>query len=294
MPRSLLATSDLHVTHEGNRDIIERIRPQHDDDWLIVAGDVADSTDAIEWALRLLAGRFATVIWTPGNHELWTVPKDPAAARGVRRYENLVRLCRDLGVITPEDEYPIFTTDDESLVVAPLFLLYDYSFRDPGTSLGAAMDHAYSTGLVFSDEQLLHPDPFPSRQAWCHDRVRLTEQRLAAVPADRRTVLVSHFPLHRGPTRMLRHPHLAMWCGTELTADWHTRFRAAAAVYGHLHIPVTLEFDGVRFDEVSLGYPREWRSRPTQPPQPVRSIVPADLSRQPWNHRPEWRDRIGH
>jgi 3',5'-cyclic AMP phosphodiesterase CpdA len=283
--RSLFATSDLHVTHEGNKEIVEGIRPQHDDDWLIVAGDVAESTDAIEWTLTLLAGRFAKVIWAPGNHELWTVSGDPLAKRGAQRYEQLVELCRRIGVVTPEDEYPVFATDDEAFVVAPLFLLYDYSFRDPGSTLEDAVAHAYSTGLVFADEHVLHPDPFASRQEWCAHRVALTERRLAAIPADHRTVLASHFPLHRGPTTMLRHQHLAMWCGTELTADWHLRFRAAVAVYGHLHIPLTLEYDGVRFEEVSLGYPREWRSRPTQPPNPLRAIVPGDPTRVPWNKR---------
>lgn len=285
--RSLLAVSDLHVTHDGNRDIVQGIRPRHQDDWLIVAGDVAESVEAIAWTLGLLRERFAKVIWTPGNHELWTVSSSPDAPRGARRYELLVELCRRLDIVTPEDEYPVFETDRESFVVAPLFLLYDYSFRDSGTSLADAMEYAYSTGLVFTDEQLLYPDPFPSRQDWCAHRVELTERRLAAIPERLRTVLVTHFPLHRGPTTMLRHQHLAMWCGTELTADWHTRFRAAVAVYGHLHIPVTLEYDGVRFEEVSLGYPREWRKRRQQPPDPVRSILPGDPTRVPWNRRAE-------
>lgn len=280
---TLLATSDLHVTHEGNREVVERLRPRTDDDWLIVAGDVAESLPAIEWALTLLAGRFAKVIWTPGNHELWTMPSDEGAGRGTARYERLVDLCRGLGVVTPEDEYPLWRHGDEPVVVAPLFLLYDYSFRDPGQPLDEALKHAYDTGLVFADEHVLHPDPFASRQEWCRNRVEQTERRLSSLPGDLRTVLVTHWPLHRGPTRMLRHQHLAMWCGTDRTADWHLRFRAAAAVYGHLHIPLTLEFDGVRFEEVSLGYPREWRNRPAQPPQPLRAILPADPGRVPYN-----------
>ena len=171
-------------------------------------------------------------------------------------------------------------------MVAPLFLLYDYSFRGPGLSREEALRRAYDTGLVFADERLLHPDPYPSREEWCRHRVELTERRLAAIPDNLRTVLISHFPLHRGPTRMLRHQHLAMWCGTEHTADWHLRFRAAVVVYGHLHIPLTLEYDGVRFEEVSLGYPREWRRRPF-PPEPVRRILPADPNRRPFNRRSE-------
>jgi hypothetical protein len=84
---------------------------------------------------------------------------------------------------------------------------------------------------------------------------------------------VNHFPLVRDPTRILRYPEFAQWCGTELTADWHTRFNAAAVVYGHLHIPRTTYHDGVRFEEVSLGYPREWRRR-GDVPNPVRQILP--------------------
>lgn len=276
--RSLLATSDLHVGHQDNRKIVDELRPRSDDDWLIVAGDVAETSEAIESTLGLLANRFAKVIWTPGNHELWTVPGDPVQARGERRYEYLVELCRRLGVITPEDSYPVWHTDEESFVVAPLFLLYDYSFRQAGQSLEEAMAHAYRVGLVFSDEHLLHPDPYPSRQEWCRHRVAVTERRLAEIPGELRTVLVSHFPLHRGPTKMMYHQHLAMWCGTELTADWHLRFRAAAAVYGHLHIPLTSTYDGVRFEEVSLGYPREWRRR-TNSPSPLLGILPPDPAR---------------
>jgi hypothetical protein len=69
------------------------------------------------------------------------------------------------------------------------------------------------------------------------------------------------------------HPEFAQWCGTELTADWHRRFRAVAAVYGHLHIPRTTWHDGVPFIEVSVGYPREWRTRP-KPLPGLRQILP--------------------
>jgi hypothetical protein len=91
-------------------------------------------------------------------------------------------------------------------------------------------------------------------------RVKMTEERLASeigIP----TVLVNHYPLIDDPTRELFYPEFAQWCGTKMTDDWHRRFRAAVAVYGHLHIPRTTWHDGVRFEEVSLGYPREWRFR---------------------------------
>ena len=63
----LLAISDLHLAGALNREALAAL-PEHSDDWLIVAGDVAERLDLVDWALGLLAGRFAKVIWVPGNH----------------------------------------------------------------------------------------------------------------------------------------------------------------------------------------------------------------------------------
>jgi hypothetical protein len=105
--------------------------------------------------------------------------------------------------------------------------------------------------------------------------VAATEPRLAACDPDVPLVLVNHWPLLRAPTRILRHQEFAQWCGTELTADWHVRFRTAAVVYGHLHVPRTTVYDGVPFHEVSLGYPREWRRRGTTAYRPRDVLAPA-------------------
>lgn len=265
-PGTLFAVSDLHVRYAENREIVEAIRPETDDDWLIVPGDVGEIAADVEWALRTLSRRFAKVIWTPGNHELWTVPDDPLTLRGEERYRHLVEVCRSLGVVTPEDPYPLWEGAGGPVTVAPLFLLYDYTFRPAGTADKAeALRVADDAGVICSDEFLLHPDPYPSREAWCRARVRETEERLAALPADRKTVLVNHWPLVRQPTRVLWHPEFALWCGTTATADWHRRFNAHTVVYGHLHIPRTIDCDGVPHREVSLGYPREWRRRGSTP-----------------------------
>ncbi|MEV0040724.1 metallophosphoesterase family protein [Streptomyces sp. NPDC056909] len=270
----LLAVSDLHVAYDENRALVEKLRPFSDDDWLIVAGDVAEKYTDIEWALRLLSDRFARVIWAPGNHELWTHPQDPCDLRGEKRYLHLVELCRELGIATPEDPYPVWRGAGGPVVVAPLFVLYDYSFLAPGaTTMEESLRVATEAGIVGSDEYFLHPDPYEGRDAWCRARVAETERRLSALDPSLRTVLVNHFPLVREPTRVLYYPEFAQWCGTVLTADWHVRFRAATVVYGHLHIPRVTWYDGVRFEEVSVGYPREWSKRP--PREPLRQILPV-------------------
>jgi 3',5'-cyclic AMP phosphodiesterase CpdA len=255
---SLLAISDLHVGHAENRRFVERLAPSEKGDWLIVAGDVGDSLQDVEWALGLLAGRFERVIWTPGNHELLSPREADHEPRGEARYRHLVELCRRHGITSPEDAYPVWEGPGGPVVVAPLFLLYDYSFgENVGADKEESLRRAYDAGVVCVDEFLLDPAPYPSREEWCRARVGETEARLEDRPEGLPTVLVNHFPLTATPTRVLRHPEFAQWCGTTLTADWHRRFGASAVVYGHLHIPRTIWEDGVRFEEVSLGYPRE-------------------------------------
>jgi 3',5'-cyclic AMP phosphodiesterase CpdA len=273
----LFAISDLHVAFRENREIVENLRPSSDNDWLLVAGDVGELTADIEWALGHLRSRFSVVAWAPGNHELWTPRTDPVQLRGERRYRYLVDVCRGLDVLTPEDPYPVWEGPWGPVVVAPLFVLYDYSFRSGGArSKAEALANAYGAGVVCSDEFLLYPDPYPSREAWCDARLAATKARLDAVDRDLPMVLVNHFPLIREPTLALRHQEFALWCGTERTADWHRRYRAAAVIYGHLHIARTTWCDGVPFEEVSVGYPREWRHR-AFPPGQLRAIRPAPV-----------------
>jgi 3',5'-cyclic AMP phosphodiesterase CpdA len=271
----LLAVSDLHVTHPENRRIVEQLRPHSDADWLIVCGDVSEEIADFEWTLGLLIRRFARVVWVPGNHELWTTPGEPITLRGERRYRHLVEICRRIGALTPEDPYPVWDGQGGPLTIAPLFLLYDYSFgRNIAATKEQALALAHRAGVVCSDEYLLHPDPYTSRDAWCRARVAHTERRLENCDGDTPIVMVNHFPLIDDPTKVLLRPEFAQWCGTTRTADWHRRFKTAAVVYGHLHIPRTTWHDGVRFEEVSLGYPREWHRR-NRGRTVLRRIMPA-------------------
>ena len=275
VPPRLLAVSDLHVAYPENRQIVADLRPESGADWLIVAGDVGEFFADIEWALTTLREHFATVIWTPGNHELWTHSRESVPWRGEERYRRLVELCRRLDVVTPEDPYRVWEGPDGPATIAPLFLLYDYSFLPDGTQTKEqGLAYAHRTGVVCSDEAMLHPDPYESREAWCWARLEETERRLAGRDPEIPVVLVNHFPLVREPTRVLRYPEFAQWCGTTRTHDWHTRFNASAVVYGHLHIPRTTACDGVRFEEVSIGYPREWQRR-SAPPGIPRQIFPV-------------------
>jgi len=260
----LFAISDLHLDYEANRDVLNDM-PSRPDDWLVIAGDVGNNIDHLALCFDVLVPRFARVVWTPGNHDLWTRPSRPDEKRGVARYDRLVRLARSYGVVTPEDPYPIFDTADGPVLIAPVFVLYDYSFRPDTVSLQGVVEWAAAANCVCADELLLHPDPFPTRADWCRARYKVTERRLEARPGNLPTVLVSHFPLEQELAVLPRAPRFTPWCGTRLTAGWHKRFNARAVIFGHLHIPRTRWIDGVPFHEVSLGYPKQWSRRSRAP-----------------------------
>jgi 3',5'-cyclic AMP phosphodiesterase CpdA len=253
----LLAISDLHLSHRANREALFDLG-DFPEDWLIVAGDVGESPEHLVLALRELTPRFRKVIWTPGNHELWSPRHATDRTRGVGRYDELVAICRDFGAISPEDPYPTFPGEPDTYVV-PMFLLYDYSFRPADVPLDQAVAWARQTGVVCGDEFMLDPQPFPSRIAWCQARLAATEARLEALPEQARTVLVNHWPLRGDLAQPPRIPRFSIWCGTTATEGWARRYRARVVVSGHLHLRTSLWRHGVRYDEVSLGYPRDWR-----------------------------------
>jgi len=253
----LYAIADLHLRYEVTRRALEAM-PPHPYDWLIVAGDVGETEEHLRFALALLARRFGRVLWVPGNHDLWTIPSREDDLRGEAKYLRLVSICREYGVITPEDPYVLWPGEGSRCLLAPLFLLYDYSFRPDDVPQEQAIEWAAEDNLLCSDEVLLHPDPYPTRQDWCAMRCALTEPRLVEAAKRAPLILINHFPLRQDLAVLPRIPRFSIWCGTRRTEDWHLRFNAEAVIYGHLHIRATHMRDGVRCEEVSLGYPQNY------------------------------------
>jgi 3',5'-cyclic AMP phosphodiesterase CpdA len=258
-PPRLLAISDLHVRYAANREAVATLEGEYARDWLILAGDTGEKVEHLSFALDALAPRFARVIWTPGNHDLWCPPGATDRTRGVERYDELVAICQARGVVTPEDPYLEWPSDPGTFIV-PMFLLYDYSFRPADISRTGALEWAAESGVLCRDEAWLDPSPFPSRDAWCATRCDLTAARLDRLPPGARTILVNHWPLRYDLARPPRIPRFSIWCGTSRTEDWALRYRARAVVSGHLHFRTTLERHGILYEEVSLGYPRDWRA----------------------------------
>jgi hypothetical protein len=252
----LWAIADLHLAAERNRHGLLAL-PAYPEDWLIVAGDVCEGVDLFAEALGWLTQRFARVVWVPGNHELWLTDRGQAPRSSVTKYMALVDIARRSGVLTPEDPFVVWPPTGD--VIVPLCTLYDYSFRPDDVPLADVVAWAAEFRNVAADEHLINAAPFSGMVEWCAQRCAETEDRLAReLPAEARTILVGHYPLREDLVRIPRIPRFTPWCGTRRTADWHRRYRAVVAVSGHLHVRRTDWRDGTRFEEVSLGYPKQW------------------------------------
>src|SRR5260370_35745375 len=106
-----------------------------------------------------------------------------------------------MGGVTPEDPYRVWHGTGGPVTIAPLFLLYDYTFRPDGAATKeAALAQAYAAGAGCTDQLLLHPDPHPSREAWSAARLSITRPRLPEPDPNLPTAIVTPLRARRAPT----------------------------------------------------------------------------------------------
>jgi hypothetical protein len=240
--RRILAISDLHLDAPGNLDALLAL-PRFDD-VLLVGGDVCETLETFDVAMEALSQRFRRVVWAPGNHELWDLTKSEGGSLG--KYHELVRICRRHEVLTPEDEFLTWRGPDRDYVVAPLFILYDGGFARTAPSGG------------FGDDLFFRFDDDVADI--CAARALSALARLDQVAPSAPLILLNHYPLSRAALEVSGQARWARWSGTPLTEPWLTRYRVHSVIYGHLHVRSSLLIDGVRHENVSLGYTRDWAS----------------------------------
>ncbi len=255
----LFAISDLHLANKSNRDALFDLS-FYPDDWLILAGDIGETAEYLKFALSILTSKFKQIIWVPGNHDLWTFPLDEFNLKGEKKYNSLVSICRDFNVLTPEDEYAEFTIQNQQFIIAPTLTLYDYSYRPEHIPYEKSVDWAAESGVICTDEDLLFPDPYPSIAEWCSYRCEYSESRLNQIPSEIPIILINHYPIIEEFAQLWRFPRFTLWCGTKRTENWIKKFNIEIIIYGHMHIRSSKQKEGIQFEEVSLGYPRDWYS----------------------------------
>jgi predicted phosphodiesterase len=260
-PGRLWAISDIHLSFKANREALEKLLPHPNDD-LILCGDVGETAEHCHIAFTKAKECFRQVWWVPGNHELYTMPSQKDGTRGEAKYMECVEVARQYGILTPEDDFVLWEGEGGPVLIAPIFTLYDYSFRPDEVKLENALEWAREKDIEATDEHLLHPDPYKSRIEWCHALVEKTEAQLVAAVAahpDTKLIIAGHWPLREDLVKLFRVPRFSLWCGTKKTENWHNKYNAKIVISGHLHVRRTDFIDNTRFEEVSLGYPRQWQ-----------------------------------
>lgn len=232
----LYAIGDLHLSYKFNQEQFQKLDP-FPEDGLIICGDVGENLDHLRLCFDLATQLFKQVWWVPGNHELYTLPSDKTGLRGEPKYRECVNTANEYGVITPEDEYVRWDGEGGPCIIAPIFTLYDYSFRPDDIPREKALDWAKEHDVMATDEALLHSNPYHSRDEWCDALVTKTESRLEkAAQQGLPLIIINHWPLRQDLVRLPSIPRFSLWCGTKRTHDWHRRFNAKVVVSGHLHI----------------------------------------------------------
>lgn len=236
----VFAISDLHTDFKENMLVIERLpNNTFNEDTLIVAGDVADRLEIIEYTLALLRSKFRQVCYVPGNHELWV--RD-GAYDSMEKLRRVLAMCRRINVETE----PVKTG---GLWVVPLLSWYEPAFdsdddRDLEELEGWADFYfcKWPAGVGDVCQHFLD-----ANEAYI---------RRSAAPV----ISFSHFLPRRDllpPREKLRFKNLPKVSGCARLDEQIRRLKSTTHVFGHSHINIDRVIDGVRYVSNALLYPKE-------------------------------------
>ena len=95
----IFALSDLHVDYSQNRQWVQALSvADYQNDVLILAGDLTDNYARLAECFEQLAGRFRSVVYVPGNHELWVMrSKEPSS---LEKFWRVKELAESQGILT--------------------------------------------------------------------------------------------------------------------------------------------------------------------------------------------------
>ena len=306
----ILLLSDLHMDYAANQQWLHNLctssnntnhEKEEEDDYtqtlIIVAGDVSHDIEILQWTFQTLQ-RFAEVVYTPGNHELWldkkrnttttntnkicqSSGKGDGCTNSIEKLERVLQCCLDNNIhIGPVKVSP--SNNDTPLWVIPLLSWHHESFdTEPQIE---CWDGIPSARRVVSDYyRTTWPQPLSQQDDSVAEfldglnDVILDLEELKNDNNNNGSILtVSHF-LPRieliPEKRYLTLPTLHSSVGSTYLESRLRQLRSSCGksddkdkddhlhAFGHSHLSWDLIIDGVRYVHVPLAYPREWQQR---------------------------------
>jgi len=238
----VFAVSDIHIDYPENRRWLSSLsRDEYRQDVLILAGDVSDDPGLLAEAFEMTAGRFATVLFVPGNHDLWV--RGNGHGDSLARLAYIRQLAAETGIVMEPVQF-------DSLTIIPLFSWYDFSFGAPTPELRRAwLDFSACKWPAGFDETAITRHFLAMNEPFLH----LTNDTV---------ITFSHFlpridlmPLIIPPHKRGVYPVL----GTPRLEQQIRRLGAAIHIYGHSHINMRNFKDNTVYINNAFGYPHEER-----------------------------------
>lgn len=238
----VFAISDLHLDYAANRAWLQQV-PLHDynDDLLILAGDVSDRLALLEEAFKALVARFATVLYVPGNHDVWINRERMHSS--FEKLDAVMAAAHEQGVCTS-----IFRHGD--LAIVPLLGWYDYSFGPADDYLKAA----------WTDYRACRWPGYDDAALTALFTARNPDASSPLLQGAKQILSFSHFlpRIDLMPERIpAKHRKIYPVLGTTVLDAQLRGLGARTHVYGHSHVNRRVTLDGVTYVNNAFGYPSE-------------------------------------
>lgn len=265
----VFAVSDLHVDYKENKEWCEDIsETDHQNDVIILAGDVSHDIKKVEETLLLFRSKFGAVFYVPGNHELWVRNGDPTIKNSIDKFEQIISMCKRIGVHVS----PYKVGNIKKVWIVPLFAWYhenldseedDYDNEKTRDTLKGWTDFLM---CKWPTNFIPHPlNPHESKSASPHQTIS-PKDYFAALntphmhPYDAPVITFSHFVPRRDvlpPKEFLFIPFLTKVSGALEIEKQLRQINSTIHVFGHTHIQCHNTKDGVYYVQNALAYPRE-------------------------------------
>ncbi len=238
----VFALSDIHIDHPENMQYIDSLSKEvYKEDILVLAGDVSHDQAQMISAMKLLKDRFKEVFFVPGNHDLWVKENENSFAK----FDNIKKELESMGICMRPKQFGL------SLAIIPLFSWYDYSFGNPSELLMQVWQDYIRCSWKGGKAEKEITDYFLAM-----NEAHSMDKSLAKV------ITFSHFlpridimPSYIPEDKRFVYPVLGSW-----SLDRQLRgYGAHMHVYGHSHVNVHTEKEGVTYINNAMGYPTEAR-----------------------------------
>ena len=238
----VFALSDVHVDYPENKKwLFELSQFDYREDVLILAGDLTDNLLLLKECFRSVQGKFKSVLYLPGNHELWIRAHD--TGNSIDKFHRICELAVSEGLhVTPQRF--------GALTIVPLFSWFDFSFGTPNTKL---RDH-------WMDFRMCSwPKAFDEREV-CRYFHALNVEHLAI--KNETVISFSHF-LPRIDLMPMGIPESIKYIfpvlGSSALESQIRQLSPSVHIYGHSHLNRNKKMDSTTYINNAYGYPNEGR-----------------------------------